>query len=254
VLLAAAAGTVSGKPTPPPRQAGRAYGPAALRPSRPIVAQQMQESLADSHRRHGWRTRQRRHREVARAAPTAYDPTHQYRTPNVALFKKLPFDPVKDFAADRAPDHDSMVLLVRSDFQQRPDEFHRYARRAAGPQRGLRLGRTIVSIAKLRSAAVSIPWMCRTRVSPSNRRRAGRQLDFTFVTSPYQYRRFGRQDEGPWRHVPVRTPLRPRFLRSPRCFRVSNPHLVRLGGARRNAARRGGEAPRCRCGNPRQPT
>jgi len=51
---------------------------------------------------------------------------------------------------------------------------------------------------------------------------------------------------------PVRTPLAPEIPAIAEMFRVSNPHLVRIGGTRWNAARRGDEAPRCRRGNPRQ--
>jgi len=57
--------------------------------------------------------------EVARAAPDGYTILLTTNTPhaaNVALFKSLPFDPVKDFAPIVRLITTSMVLLVRSDF------------------------------------------------------------------------------------------------------------------------------------------
>src|SRR5258706_6906695 len=57
--------------------------------------------------------------EVARAAPDGYTVLLTTNTPhaaNLALFKTLPFDPVKDFAPIVRLITTSMVLLVRSDF------------------------------------------------------------------------------------------------------------------------------------------
>src|SRR4051812_49626143 len=57
--------------------------------------------------------------EGARAAPDGYTILLTTNTPhaaNVALFKSLPFDPVKDFAPIVRLITTSMVLLVRSDF------------------------------------------------------------------------------------------------------------------------------------------
>ncbi|TMH22422.1 MAG: tripartite tricarboxylate transporter substrate binding protein [Betaproteobacteria bacterium] len=96
--------------------------------------------------------------EVARAAPDGYTILLTTNTPhaaNVALFKSLPFDPVKDFAPIVRLITTSMVLLVRSDFPASTlDEFIAYAKKKPG---GLAAGygsaATIVSIAKLRTAA-----------------------------------------------------------------------------------------------------
>src|SRR5204863_9886785 len=57
--------------------------------------------------------------EVARASPDGYTVLLTTNTPhaaNVALFKTLPFDPVKDFAPIVRLITTSMVMLVRSDF------------------------------------------------------------------------------------------------------------------------------------------
>src|SRR5215831_18557553 len=57
--------------------------------------------------------------EVARAAPDGYTVLLTTNTPhaaNLALFKSLPFDPVRDFTPVVRLITTSMVLLVRSDF------------------------------------------------------------------------------------------------------------------------------------------
>jgi len=96
--------------------------------------------------------------EVARAAPDGYTILLTTNTPhaaNVALFKSLPFDPVKDFAPIVRLITTSMVLLVRSDFPASTlGEFIAYAKsKANGLAAGYGSAATIVSIAKLRSAA-----------------------------------------------------------------------------------------------------
>ena len=96
--------------------------------------------------------------EVARAAPDGYTLLLTTNTPhaaNVALFKSLPFDPVKDFAPIVRLITTSMVLLVRSDFPASSlGEFISYARaKPGGLTAGYGSAATIVSIAKLRSAA-----------------------------------------------------------------------------------------------------
>src|SRR4051812_29032012 len=96
--------------------------------------------------------------EVARAAPDGYTILLTTNTPhaaNVALFKSLPFDPVKDFSPIVRLITTSMVLLVRSDFPaSNLQDFIAYAKKKDG---GLKAGygsaATIVSIAKLRTAA-----------------------------------------------------------------------------------------------------
>ncbi len=96
--------------------------------------------------------------EVARAAPDGYTILLTTNTPhaaNVALFKSLPFDPVKDFAPIVRLITTSMVLLVRSDFPASSlQEFIAYAKtKPNGLTAGYGSAATIVSIAKLRTAA-----------------------------------------------------------------------------------------------------
>jgi len=96
--------------------------------------------------------------EVARAAPDGYTILLTTNTPhaaNVALFKSLPFDPVKDFAPIVRLITTSMVLLVRSDFPASTlGEFISYAKtKPGGLTAGYGSAATIVSIAKLRTAA-----------------------------------------------------------------------------------------------------
>ena len=96
--------------------------------------------------------------EVARAAPDGYTILLTTNTPhaaNVALFKSLPFDPVRDFAPIVRLITTSMVLLVRSDFPA--SSLQEFIARARAKPGGLTAGygsaATIVSIAKLRTAA-----------------------------------------------------------------------------------------------------
>jgi tripartite-type tricarboxylate transporter receptor subunit TctC len=96
--------------------------------------------------------------EVARAAPDGYTILLTTNTPhaaNVALFKSLPFDPVKDFAPIVRLITTSMVLLVRSDFPaSNLAEFIAHAKsKPNGLTAGYGSAATIVSIAKLRTAA-----------------------------------------------------------------------------------------------------
>jgi tripartite-type tricarboxylate transporter receptor subunit TctC len=96
--------------------------------------------------------------EVARAPADGYTILLTTNTPhaaNVALFRSLPFDPVKDFAPIVRLITTSMVLLVRSDFPaSNLHEFIAYAKaRPNGLSAGYGSAATIVSIAKLRSAA-----------------------------------------------------------------------------------------------------
>ena len=96
--------------------------------------------------------------EVARAVPDGYTILLTTNTPhaaNVALFKSLPFDPVKDFAPIVRLITTSMVLLVRSDFPASTlGEFITYAKtKPGGLTAGYGSAATIVSIAKLRTAA-----------------------------------------------------------------------------------------------------
>jgi tripartite-type tricarboxylate transporter receptor subunit TctC len=96
--------------------------------------------------------------EVARAAPDGYTILLTTNTPhaaNVALFKSLPFDPVKDFAPIVRLITTSMVMLVRADFPAgNLKEFIAYAKtRPQGLNAGYGSAASILSIAKLRTAA-----------------------------------------------------------------------------------------------------
>ncbi len=125
-----------------------------------IIAQQMQESLGQPvivDNRAGALANVGT-AEVARATPDGYTILLTTNTPhaaNVALFKKLPFDPVKDFAPIVRLITTSMVLLVRADFPA--NDLAQFIAQAKAKPQGLNAGygsaATIVSIAKLRSAA-----------------------------------------------------------------------------------------------------
>ncbi|HTF16211.1 MAG TPA: tripartite tricarboxylate transporter substrate binding protein, partial [Burkholderiales bacterium] len=105
--------------------------------------------------------------EVARSAPDGYTiliTTNTTQAANVALFKKLQYDPAKDFAPIIRLITTSMMLMVRSDFPARNlREFVAHARSAPG---GLTAGYgsagTQVSIAKLKSlgkfSTVDVPY------------------------------------------------------------------------------------------------
>ncbi len=183
-----------------------------------IVAQQMQDSLGQTvivDNRAGALANVGT-AEVARAAPDGYTILLTTNTPhaaNVALFKKLPFDPVKDFAPIVRLITTSMVLLVRSDFPANTlAEFIAYAKtKQQGLNAGYGSAATIVSIAKLRSAAgfktLDVPYkgvpLAITDV-------LGGQLDFTFgdlAVSMPQVR--GGRMKGLGVTSPARTPLAP---------------------------------------------
>ena len=183
-----------------------------------IVAQQMQESLGQTvivDNRAGALGNVGT-AEVARAAPDGYTILLTTNTPhaaNVALFKKLPFDPVKDFVPIVRLITTSMVLLVRSDFPaSNLAEFIAYAKtKQQGLNAGYGSAATIVSIAKLRSAAgfktLDVPYkgvpLAITDV-------LGGQLDFTFgdfAVSMPQVR--GGRMKGLGVTSTVRTPLAP---------------------------------------------
>ena len=154
--------------------------------------------------------------EVARAAADGYTILLTTNTPhaaNVALFKSLPFDPVKDFAPIVRLITTSMVLLVRSDFPaSNLQEFIAHARQKPdGLKAGYGSAATIVSIAKLRTAAgfktLDIPYkgvpLAITDV-------LGGQVDFTlgdFAVSMPQIR--GGKMKGMGVTSPQRTPLAP---------------------------------------------
>ena len=153
-----------------------------------IVAQQMQEALGQPvivENRAGALANVGT-AEVARAAPDGYTVLLTTNTPhaaNVALFKKLPFDPVRDFAPIVRLITTSMVLLVRADFPAgNLAEFIAYAKtRPRGLNAGYGSAATIVSIAKLRSAAgfktLDVPYK---GVPLAINDVLGGDLDFTF--------------------------------------------------------------------------
>ena len=96
--------------------------------------------------------------EVARAAPDGYTVLLTTNTPhaaNVALFRTLPFDPVKDFSPIVRLITTSMVMLVRADFPaSNLKEFIAYAKsKPQGLNAGYGSAASILSIAKLRTAA-----------------------------------------------------------------------------------------------------
>lgn len=154
--------------------------------------------------------------EVARAAPDGYTILLTTNTPhagNVALFKSLPYDPVKDFAPIVRVITTSMVLLVRSDFPA--STLQEFITHAKGKPGGLKAGygsaATIVSIAKLRTAAgfttLDVPYkgvpLAITDV-------LGGQVDFTLgdlAVSMPQIR--GGKMKGLGVTSPQRTPLAP---------------------------------------------
>jgi tripartite-type tricarboxylate transporter receptor subunit TctC len=154
--------------------------------------------------------------EVARAAPDGYTILLTTNTPhaaNVALFKNLPFDPVKDFAPIVRLITTSMVLLVRADFPANSlTEFIAYAKtKPQGLNAGYGSAATIVSIAKLRTAAgfktLDVPYK---GVPLAIADVLGGQLDFTFgdfAVSVPQIR--GGKMKGLGVTSPVRTPLAP---------------------------------------------
>ena len=154
--------------------------------------------------------------EVARSPADGYTILLTTNTPhaaNVALFKSLPFDPVKDFVPIVRLITTSMVLLVRSDFPaSNLREFIAYAKsKPGGLSAGYGSAATIVSIAKLRTAAgfktLDVPYkgvpLAITDV-------LGGQVDFTlgdFAVSIPQIQ--GGKMKGLAVTSPQRTPLAP---------------------------------------------
>jgi tripartite-type tricarboxylate transporter receptor subunit TctC len=125
--------------------------------------------------------------EVARAAPDGYTFLLTTNTPhgaNPALFKKLPYDPVKDFAPVGRIISTSMILLVKSDFPaSNLKEFAAYARsRPEGLTAGYGSAGSQVSIAKVRAygkfKTVDVPYK---GVTPAVADVVGGQVDFSFA-------------------------------------------------------------------------
>src|SRR5438477_3056283 len=154
--------------------------------------------------------------EVARASPDGYTILLTTNTPhaaNVALFKSLPFDPVKDFAPIVRLITTSMVLLVRSDFPASTlqDFIARAKAKPGGLTAGYGSAATIVSIAKLRTAAgFKTLDVAYKGVPLAINDVLGGQLDFTFgdfAVSVPQIR--GGKMKGLGVTSPARTPLAP---------------------------------------------
>ncbi|HEX9395619.1 MAG TPA: tripartite tricarboxylate transporter substrate binding protein [Burkholderiales bacterium] len=230
MLLAAAAGTAAAQAYPAHVvKLVVPYGPGSSPDNvGRIIAQQMQESLGQTvivDNRAGALANVGT-AEVARAAPDGYTILLTTNTPhaaNVALFKKLPFDPVKDFAPIVRLITTSMVLLVRADFPANNlAEFIAHAKaKPQGLSAGYGSAASIVSIAKLRSAAgfktLDVPYkgvpLAITDV-------LGGQLDFTFgdfAVSMPQIR--GGKMKGLGVTSPVRTSLAPEIPAIAEMFR-----------------------------------
>ena len=125
--------------------------------------------------------------EVARAAPDGYTLLFTTNTPhgaNPALFKTLPFDPVKDFAPIGRIISTSMIILVKSDFPANNlREFSAYARsKPQGVTAGYGSAGAQVSIAKVRAfgkfKSVDVPYK---GVAPAVADVLAGQLDFSFA-------------------------------------------------------------------------
>ncbi len=125
--------------------------------------------------------------EVARAAPDGYTFLLTTNTPhgaNPALFKKLPYDAIKDFAPVGRIISTSMILLVKSDFPANNlKEFAAYARgRPEGLTAGYGSAGSQVAIAKVRAygkfKTVDVPYK---GVPLAVGDVAGGQLDFSFA-------------------------------------------------------------------------
>src|SRR5260221_3892688 len=230
MLLAAAAGTAAAQAYPAHVvKLVVPYGPGSSPDNvGRIIAQQMREALAKTVRvdSRAGRLANVGTAEVARAGPDGYTILLTTNTPhaaNVALFKKLPFDPVKDFAPIVRLITTSMVLLVRADFPANNlAEFIAHAKaKPQGLSAGYGSAASIVSIAKLRSAAgfktLDVPYkgvpLAITDV-------LGGQLDFTFgdfAVSMPQIR--GGKMKGLGVTSPVRTSLAPEIPAIAEMFR-----------------------------------
>src|SRR3984885_3189406 len=93
--------------------------------------------------------------EVARSAPDGYtllmgtNPTH---ASNVASFKNLPYDPVKDFSPVIRTTTTAMVLLVKPSFAPKDlPQFLEYAKAHPGLTAGYGSGASQISVAQLQS-------------------------------------------------------------------------------------------------------
>ena len=161
----------------------------------------------------------------ARSAPdglTVLLATNTTQAASVALFKKLPYDPAKDFAPIMRLVTTSMVLVVRSDFPaQDLRQFIAHARaRPASLTAAYATAGSQVSIAKLRSlggfSTVDVPY------KGSNLAVAdvlAGHVEFTFADFAVA---FGQIKGGRVRGIAVTQPhdprLRPSFRQLPRSY------------------------------------
>jgi tripartite-type tricarboxylate transporter receptor subunit TctC len=93
--------------------------------------------------------------EVARAAPDGYTllmGTNTTQAANVAMLKRLPYDPAKDFAPIIRTTTTAMVLVVKPDFPAKDlGEFMDYARAHPNVTAGYGSGASQISIGQLQS-------------------------------------------------------------------------------------------------------
>ena len=124
--------------------------------------------------------------EVARAAPDGYTLMMTTNTPqaaNVSLFKKLNYDPVKDFAPIARLGTTSFMLMVRPDFPAKNlKDFLSYTRSKAGLSAGYGSAGSQVSLAMLKSMGklevVEVPYKGIPQAITDT---MGGSLAFTFV-------------------------------------------------------------------------
>ncbi len=124
--------------------------------------------------------------EVARAAPDGYTLMMTTNTPqaaNVSLFRKLNYDPVKDFAPIARLGTTSFMLMVRPDFPAKNlKEFLSYSRTKSGLSAGYGSAGSQVSLAMLKSMGkldvVEVPYKGIPQAITDT---MGGSLAFTFV-------------------------------------------------------------------------
>ncbi len=197
--------------------------------------------------------------EVAKAAPDGYTLMVTTNTPqaaNVSLFKKLHYDPVKDFAPITRFGTTSFMLMVRPDFpakSSRSSSPTAQASPASSPPATARRARRSRWRCSRRSAS-STSSKCPTRAfrRPSPTRWAGRSLSPS-STSPTRRPAEGRQAARPRGDLGEAQLPRARHSRDRRgAPRLRNHRLVRAGGAREDA-RAGGEPPERRADEDARP-
>jgi tripartite-type tricarboxylate transporter receptor subunit TctC len=124
--------------------------------------------------------------EVAKAAPDGYTFMMTTNTPqaaNVSLFKKLNYDPVKDFAPVARLGTTSFMLMVRQDFPAKSlKEFLSYSRSKPGLSAGYGSAGSQVSLAMLKAMGkldvVEVPYKGIPQAITDT---MGGSLAFTFV-------------------------------------------------------------------------